>query len=156
MQSFGTDQLYIESKSFGRLYSRSTSKDPEISRQASRQHSYQKQKSAEGKDQKKLPDSKKQEEWDKDIPEVGLFRVISLNAKEWWLIILGVIGAALNGSIFPLFALVFGEILRVFSLQGDELLAGIGMWAGMFVVLGIVSGVGVFLKVRWCRVTPLN
>ena len=158
LQSFGTDQLYIESKSRGRLFSRSTSKDPEISRQGSHishQHSYQNQKSVEGKKEVKLSDAKQQEEWDKDIPEVPLFRVIALNAKEWWLIVLGIVGAALNGSIFPLFAFLFGEILRVFSLPRDEVLSEIGVWAGLFVILGIVSGVGVFLKVRCCtNITP--
>ena len=42
-----------------------------------------------------------------------MFRLIALNAKEWWLIILGLIGAAVNGSIFPLFAILFGNILGV-------------------------------------------
>ena len=36
-----------------------------------------------------------------------------MNAREWWLIILGLGGAAVNGSVFPLFAIVFGEVLGV-------------------------------------------
>lgn len=36
-----------------------------------------------------------------------------MNAKEWWLIILGLLGAAVNGSVFPLFAIVFGDVLSV-------------------------------------------
>ena len=96
----------------------------------------------------KLSDAKRQKEWDKDIPNVPLFRVIALNAKEWWLIVLGVVGAALNGSIFPLFAFLFGEILRVFSLPRDEVLSEIGLWVGLFLFLGVVSAVSVFLKVR--------
>ena len=119
-----------------------------------RQHSYQKQASTEGKKagkkhaQEKLSDDKKQEEWDKDIPEVPLWRVVALNSKEWWMIVLGVIGSTLHGCIFPLFAFVFGEILRVFSLPADEVLSGIGLWAGLFLVIGSVSALGVFLKVR--------
>jgi hypothetical protein len=151
LQSFGTDQLYIEAKSRGRLFSRSTSKDPEILKQGSHishQQSYQRQKSTEGKKEVSLSEAKKQEEWDKDIPEVPLHRIIALNAKEWWLIVLGVVGAALNGSIFPCFAFLFGEILRVFSLPRNEVLSEVGLWAGLFTILGAVSGFGIFLKVR--------
>ena len=78
---------------------------------------------------------------------MSLFRVIKLNAREWWIILLGVLGAAVDGSIFPLFALLFGEILEVFSLRSDEILSGVHLWAGLFIVLGVVAGVGVFLKV---------
>jgi hypothetical protein len=73
--------------------------------------------------------------------------VIKLNAREWWIIVVGVLGAAVSGSIWPLFALLFGEILEVFARSADEVLGGIHMWAGLFIVLGIVSGAGVFLKV---------
>ena len=33
--------------------------------------------------------SKLQEEWDKDIPQVSLLRVVKLNASEWWIILVG-------------------------------------------------------------------
>lgn len=79
--------------------------------------------------------------------QVSLLRVIKLNAREWWIIIIGLLGAAVNGSIWPLFALLFGEILEVFARPADEILDGIHVWAGLFIVLGIVSGAGVFLKV---------
>lgn len=91
---------------------------------------------------------KKEEDWDKDLPQVSLFRVLALNAKEWWIIILGALGAFMNGSIFPLFAIIFGEIVRAFSLRGDMIISAVGMWAGIFLVLGTMSGVGVFLKVN--------
>ena len=83
---------------------------------------------------------------------MSLFRVIKLNAREWWIILLGILGAAVNGSIWPLFALLFGEILEVFSRPADEVLGAVHLWAGLFIVLGIVSGAGVFLKVCFCRV----
>ena len=112
---------------------------------------------------------KKQKEWDKDIPEVPLLRVlkarvlvflsthtiivstispIQVNSKEWWVIIIGMLGAAVNGGIWPMFGLLFGEILEVFSRPADEVLDGIHLWGAMFIVLGIVSGLGIFLKVR--------
>ena len=78
--------------------------------------------------------------------------MIKLNAREWWIIIIGLLGAAVNGSIWPLFALLFGEILEVFARPADEILDSIHLWAGLFIVLGIVSGTGVFLKVCTCSV----
>ena len=57
--------------------------------------------------------SLQQEEWDKDLQQVPLSRIMKLNAKEWWLIVLGVLGAGVQGSIFPVFAILFGEALKV-------------------------------------------
>ena len=42
-----------------------------------------------------------------------MFRLLVLNAKEWWLIILGLIGAGVSGSVMPVFAVLFGNILDV-------------------------------------------
>lgn len=150
-QSFGTDELFIESKSLGRLFSRKDSEPQGQSSQLARQQSYQHQASGEKKKDvgQELTLKKKLEEWDKEIPSVSLFRVLALNAREWWLIVLGVLGSAINGSIFPLFAIIFGEILAVFSRPtGAEILDGIGVWAGLYVVLGFVSGVAIFFKVQ--------
>jgi len=98
-------------------------------------------------DFKRQSSKKKQEEWDKDIPEVPLHRVLRLNAKEWWIIILGLLGAAIGGSIWPIFAIFFGEVLAVFALPADQILNEIPLWACLFIVLGVVSGIGVFAKV---------
>lgn len=59
-----------------------------------------------------------QEEWDKDLQQVPLSRIMKLNAKEWWLIVLGVLGAGVQGSIFPVFAILFGEALKVRERRG--------------------------------------
>ena len=73
--------------------------------------------------------------------------MIKLNAREWWIIVVGMLGSAINGTIWPIFALLFGEILEVFSKPASEILGAVHLWAGLFIVLGIVSGAGVFLKV---------
>jgi hypothetical protein len=117
-----------------------------------RQISFKRQGSstAEGKEAAKRQTSaaKKEEEEDEGIPEVSTLRVIRLNAKEWWMILLGAIGSAINGSINPLFAVLFGEIFRVFSGQRpDEVLDGIHPWAGLFLAFGVVSGLAIFCKV---------
>ena len=98
-------------------------------------------------DFKRQSSKKKQEEWDKEIPEVALHRVLRLNAKEWWIIILGLLGAAVGGSIWPIFSIFFGEILAIFALPADQILGEIPLWACLFIVLGVVSGLGIFAKV---------
>ena len=89
---------------------------------------------------------KEEEEADKDIPEVSFFRIIKLNAKEWWLILLGTIGSAINGSINPLFAVFFGQILEVF-VDPATVLERIHPWAGAFFAIGVISGIAIFAKV---------
>ena len=53
----------------------------------------------------------------------------------------------INGSIFPLFAVFFGEILEVFGLPSEQVFDEIHLWAGLFVLLGVVSGISQFSKV---------
>ena len=79
--------------------------------------------------------------------KVSLFRVIKLNSKEWWIILVGLQGALISGSIWPLFALLFGEILEAFARPADEILSALHQWAGLFLVEGVVLGGGIFLKV---------
>lgn len=81
---------------------------------------------------------------------MSLRRVIAKNAPEWWLIVIGVIAAAINGCLFPAFSLFFGEILEVFTLPPDQVLRNTHLWAALFVALGITSGLSNFIKVsQW-------
>jgi len=84
---------------------------------------------------------------DKEIPVVPLYRVLRLNAKEWWIIILGLIGAAFAGSLWPILGILFGEIIRTFSLPPDQVLNEVNLWAGLYMVIGLVAGTGVFMQV---------
>ena len=99
-------------------------------------------------DLKRQVSEKQQEKWDKETPVVPLTRVIAVNAKEWWMIVLGLFGAAINGCIFPAFALIFGEIVGIFALPPERVQSEMNLYAGLFLVLGFVSATGVFLKVR--------
>ena len=84
---------------------------------------------------------------DEEIPVVPLHRVLRLNAKEWWIIILGLLGAAVSGSIWPVFSIFISEIVALFSNPADEILGETHLWASLFIVLGVCSGVGTFAKV---------
>ena len=78
---------------------------------------------------------------------VPLYRVLRFNAKEWWIIILGLIGAAFAGSLWPILGILFGEIIRTFSLPPDQVLNEVNLWAGLYMVIGLVAGTGVFMQV---------
>ncbi len=70
------------------------------------------------------------------------------NAKEWWIITIGVITATINAAVFPCFALLFGELLQIFERPNNEVLNAVHPWAALFIVLGIVSGAANFFKVK--------
>ena len=155
VQSYAVDEVFVN-KDLGQLYSPRRTRSVKGTESGpggfQRQASFRRQGSStvEGKEAAKRQVSAKEEEEeaDKDIPEVSIFRVIKYNAKEWWLILLGTIGSAVNGSINPLFAVLFGEIFRVFANPiPAEVLNNIHPWAGLFIAFGVVSGVAIFLKV---------
>ena len=81
------------------------------------------------------------------MPQVSLIRVMKANAKEWWIILFGLLGAFVLGTMFPAFAIVFGEVLDVFAQPVDDILDSLHPFAALFIVLGIVSGIAIFLKV---------
>ena len=139
-------------KSSGRVRITSESSSiQEFTRQGSlrRQDSVKRQHSTTPKQEgvKSQVSVKDQEQWDKELPQVSMLRVISLNAKEWWIIAIGVVASMFSGAIFPLFGLVFGEILGVFSLPNNEIVSAISLYAGLFWVLGFIAGLGFFIKV---------
>lgn len=95
---------------------------------------------------------KQLEKWDEEIPSVPLNRVLALNIKEWWMILIGILGAAVTGGILPVLAIPLLPILwrstitsiipyqeREASHQISFLFLGLG---------GYVGAIGVFVKVR--------
>ena len=82
------------------------------------------------------------------LPSVSWIRVLRINSCRWFIVfLLGVAGALVQGIVFPTFAYFFGQVLRVFTLPFNQVLGAIHMWAGMFLLLGFVSGIATFAKV---------
>jgi hypothetical protein len=69
---------------------------------------------------------------------------------------LGVVGALVQGIVFPTFAFLFGQVLRVFTLPFNQVLGAIHMWAAMFLVLGFISGIATFAKVSTRKICKLK
>ncbi|ORY03697.1 ATP-binding cassette sub-family B member 5 [Basidiobolus meristosporus CBS 931.73] len=75
-------------------------------------------------------------------------RVFKLNQPEWYLLVIGTIGSAIDGVIMPIFSVIFTYILEAFQkTDKEELKKDANFWALMFVVLGIVSLFSGFSKI---------
>uniref|UniRef100_A0A8V1A647 Bile salt export pump n=1 Tax=Gallus gallus TaxID=9031 RepID=A0A8V1A647_CHICK len=72
-----------------------------------------------------------------DVKPVSFARILKYNASEWPYMVIGSLGAAVNGALSPLYALLFSQILGVFQINGVCLL---------FVLVGIVSFFTQFLQ----------
>eukprot|EP00731_Ephydatia_muelleri_P002337 Em0001g2337a len=115
---------------------------PQLSHQESRSD-----KPADSKKLERLTSKKLQEQWDKEIPEVPLTRIMLKNSPEWWMIALGLIGSMVSGAISPLFSIFFGKILDVFSNPPEKVFPMVHQWAGLFIALAFVTAISNLSKV---------
>ncbi|XP_032211751.1 bile salt export pump isoform X1 [Mustela erminea] len=90
---------------------------------------------------------------DKDIPveeeiePAPVRRILKFNAPEWPYMLVGAVGAAVNGSVTPLYAFLFSQILGTFSLPDkEEQRSQINGVCLLFVVVGCVSLCTQFLQ----------
>ncbi|XP_075687226.1 bile salt export pump-like isoform X1 [Rhinoderma darwinii] len=76
-----------------------------------------------------------------------IMRILKYNAPEWPYLVTGSIGAAINGTLTPLYAVLFSQILGTFSLpdevQQTKEINGICV---LFVIIAAVSFVTQFLQ----------
>ncbi|KAM3850989.1 bile salt export pump [Vipera latastei] len=87
---------------------------------------------------------------EKDEEEVipaNVTRILKYNAPEWPYMVLGSLGAAANGAVNPLYALLFSQIIGTFSVPDEEerrsQINGVCL---LFVVVGLVSFFTQFLQ----------
>ncbi len=69
------------------------------------------------------------------------------NAPEWWIIAIGLVGAALSGAVFPSFSIFYGYVLDILARPPDQIFPDIHPWAALFIVIGISSFFSIFIKV---------
>ncbi|XP_051565286.1 bile salt export pump isoform X3 [Myxocyprinus asiaticus] len=81
------------------------------------------------------------------IEKAPVARILKYNRPEWPYMLMGSIGAAINGSVNPIYALLFSQILGTFSIQDlDEQRRQINGICILFVVVGVVSFFSQFLQ----------
>ncbi|XP_053452714.1 bile salt export pump isoform X2 [Nycticebus coucang] len=90
---------------------------------------------------------------DKDTPVEGevepapVRRILKVNAPEWPYMLVGGVGAAVNGTVTPLYAFLFSQILGTFSLPDkEEQRSQINGVCLLFVAMGCVSLLTQFLQ----------
>lgn len=72
--------------------------------------------------------------------------IVKLNNPELKYTIPGLLAAIVSGMVYPMFAIVFGSIIQVFSETGDKLTTDSNFWAIMFVVIAIATFVSSFAQ----------
>ncbi|XP_037379374.1 bile salt export pump isoform X2 [Talpa occidentalis] len=89
----------------------------------------------------------------KDFPEeeeiepAPVRRILKLNVPEWPYMLVGSVGAAINGTVTPLYAFLFSEILGTFSLPDkEEQRSQMNVVCLLFVALGCISLCTQFLQ----------
>lgn len=86
-------------------------------------------------DEKELTDEEKERIRLQEVVKKNktpLLRVLKMQSREYWALIIGIIGAGGSGALLPIFGVIFGQILAVFSKTGQELLDGAAFWALVF------------------------
>ncbi|KAI4575245.1 hypothetical protein MJG53_020447 [Ovis ammon polii x Ovis aries] len=56
----------------------------------------------------------------KEIEPAPVRRILKLNAREWPYMLVGSVGAAVNGTVTPMYAFLFSQILGTFSIPDKE------------------------------------
>ncbi|XP_027629646.1 bile salt export pump isoform X3 [Tupaia chinensis] len=87
------------------------------------------------------------EEEEEEVEPAPVRRILKFNAPEWPYMLAGTVGAAVNGTITPLFAFLFSQILGTFSLlDKEEQRSQINGVCLLFVALGCISFLTQFLQ----------
>ncbi|XP_075685519.1 bile salt export pump-like [Rhinoderma darwinii] len=84
---------------------------------------------------------------DDNVEPAPVARILKYNAPEWPYMLFGSIGAAVNGAVNPLYALLFSQILGTFSLPDEkEQRDQINGICVLFVLIGAISFLTQFLQ----------
>ncbi|CAH2305682.1 bile salt export pump [Pelobates cultripes] len=84
---------------------------------------------------------------DEGVEPAPVARILKYNAPEWPYMLVGSFGAAVNGAVSPLYALLFSQILGTFSIPDEEQQRNeINGICVLFVAIGAISFLTQFLQ----------
>ncbi|KAL0963811.1 hypothetical protein UPYG_G00313890 [Umbra pygmaea] len=91
--------------------------------------------------------SKHVEEENEHVESAPVARILKYNKTEWPYMLIGSIGAAINGSVNPIYAILFSQILGTFSIRDvDEQTAQINGICLLFCAVAVISFFSQFLQ----------
>ncbi|XP_004464362.4 ATP-binding cassette sub-family B member 5 [Dasypus novemcinctus] len=81
------------------------------------------------------------------LPEVSLLKILKLNKPEWPSVVLGTLASVLNGTVHPVFSIIFAKIITMFENNDKaKLKHDAEIYSTIFVILGIVCFVSYFMQ----------
>ena len=83
-----------------------------------------------------------------NLPDVSAKEIFMFNKQMWGVILVGCLAALVAGTVWPALAIVFGEVLHVFSGPSSDVLSGTHPWGATFLAIGIVAAIAVLVKVQ--------
>ncbi|CAH1758914.1 12613_t:CDS:2 [Entrophospora sp. SA101] len=96
---------------------------------------------------KRLADIESGIKRDSDYKTFELIRkVVAINRPELPLVVLGLFGAIVAGSVQPVYAVIFSKIIQAFATTGDELTQEAKFWSLMFLVIAVVTMLANFIQ----------
>ncbi|XP_054420503.1 ATP-binding cassette sub-family B member 5 [Pteronotus mesoamericanus] len=81
------------------------------------------------------------------LPEVSLLKIFKLNKSEWPSVVLGTLASVLNGTVHPIFSVIFAKIITMFENDDKTTLKhDAEMYSMVFVILGVICFISYFIQ----------
>ncbi|KAL4669443.1 hypothetical protein H8959_007997, partial [Pygathrix nigripes] len=81
------------------------------------------------------------------LPEVSLLKILKLNKSEWPFVVLGTLASVLNGTVHPVFSIIFAKIITMFGNKDKTTLKhDAEIYSMIFVILGVICFVSYFMQ----------
>ncbi|XP_060052095.1 ATP-binding cassette sub-family B member 5 [Erinaceus europaeus] len=81
------------------------------------------------------------------LPEVSLLKIFKLNKPEWPSVALGTLASVLNGTVHPVFSIIFAKIVTMFENDDKATLKhDAEIYSIIFVILGVICFVSFFMQ----------
>ncbi|KAM7121162.1 ATP-binding cassette sub-family B member 5 [Molossus nigricans] len=81
------------------------------------------------------------------LPEVSLLKIFKLNKSEWPSVVLGTLASVLNGTVHPVFSIIFAKIITMFENDDKTTLKhDAEIYSMVFIILGVICFVSYFIQ----------
>ncbi|XP_047226189.1 bile salt export pump isoform X2 [Girardinichthys multiradiatus] len=94
-----------------------------------------------------MPENMAEDDAEENKESAPVARILKYNRPEWPYMLLGSLGAAVNGSVNPIYAVLFSQILGTFSIQNlDKQREEINGICVLFCIVAVISFFSQFLQ----------